>query len=293
MVTGQIGALVVPTLGWQIMFLIGGIPGLVVTALLLRLPESPRWLISKGRLTEAAAIIREIEVSSEKPDGSTPNSQEPTSNFELQTPNLRVTRWAELLSPIYRRRTIVVWILWACAYFVTNGLNNWMPTMYNSVYRLGLSDSLRAGTLTNIAQVIILAFCAFVIDRIGRQRWTAACFAAGALLLASLGLFASGAVNAVIAIVTATYGLVGSVNAVLYLYTPEIYPTRMRALGTGSATCWLRLSSAAAPLLVGYLVQGSGPGAVFMMFAAAGAIGMVAGTMMLETRNRRLEDIAP
>src|SRR6266566_1268151 len=63
MMTGQLGALLVPTLGWQVMFLIGGIPGLIVTALLLRLPESPRWLIAKGRLADADAVIREIEAS--------------------------------------------------------------------------------------------------------------------------------------------------------------------------------------------------------------------------------------
>ncbi len=61
MMTGQIGALLVPTLGWQVMFLIGGIPGLLVTLLLLRLPESPRWLVSKGRLADADRVIREIE----------------------------------------------------------------------------------------------------------------------------------------------------------------------------------------------------------------------------------------
>ena len=115
----------------------------------------------------------------------------------------------------------------------------------------------------------------------------------GALLLAALGSFAAHSVTAVIVLVTLSYGLVGSVNAVLYLYTPEIYPTRMRALGTGSATCWLRLSSAAGPLLVGYLVEASGTAAVFLMFAAAGIIGAITGAMMLETRNRRLEEIAP
>jgi putative MFS transporter len=47
MVTGQVGALVVPTLGWQVMFLIGGIPGLAIAALLLKLHESPRG--SSGR----------------------------------------------------------------------------------------------------------------------------------------------------------------------------------------------------------------------------------------------------
>jgi putative MFS transporter len=52
-----------------------------------------------------------------------------------------------------------VWVLWACAYFITNGLNNWMPTLYSSVYHLSLAQSLRAGTLTNVAQVVILVGC--------------------------------------------------------------------------------------------------------------------------------------
>ena len=63
MVTGQVGALVVPTLGWQVMFLIGAVPGLIIAGLLLRLRESPRWLIWRGRLAEAEAIIREIEAA--------------------------------------------------------------------------------------------------------------------------------------------------------------------------------------------------------------------------------------
>jgi putative MFS transporter len=66
----------------------------------------------------------------------------------------------------------------------------------------------------------------------------------------------------------------------------------MRAIGTGAATCWLRLASAAGPVLVGYLVAAEGTPAVFLMFAAAGLIGACAGTAMLETRNRRLEEIA-
>jgi putative MFS transporter len=187
----------------------------------------------------------------------------------------------------------VTWVLWASAYFITNGLNNWMPTLYNRVYGLPLDQALRAGTLTNVAQVVILLGCAFAIDKVGRRRWVTVCFVTGGLLLAALGSFAANSVTAVIVLVTAAYGIVGSVNAVLYLYTPEIYPTRMRAIGTGSATCWLRLASAAGPVLVGYFVAASGTGAVFLMFAAAGVIGAVAGALMLETRNRRLEEIAP
>jgi len=303
-VTGQVGVLVVPTWGWQAMFLIGAIPGLVIAGLLLRLHESPRWLIGRGRLQEAEAIIARIEASADKHEGtkvtedtktstpSHPDTQaEPRDHRALRGPVER-TRWTELLSPVYRGRTAVVWTLWACAYFITNGLNNWMPTLYNRIYGLSLDQSLRAGTLNNVAQVAILLACAFVIDRTGRRRWMTVCFTAGAILLAALGSFASGSVTAVIVLVTLSYGIVGSVNAVLYLYTPEIYPTRMRALGTGAATCWLRLASAAAPVLVGHLVESS-TGAVFLMFAGAGVIGAAASALILETRNRRLEDIAP
>jgi putative MFS transporter len=307
MMTGQIGAFVVPAFGWQVMFLIGGIPGLMIAALLLRLRESPRWLIGKGRLEEAEAIIREIEASAPQVSETTTNTTDTTITNDVEDQekdrdrrdrrgsDLRgsKTRWTELLSAVYLRRTLIVWVLWASAYFITNGLNNWMPTLYNRVYGLSLDQALRAGTLTNVAQVIILLGCAFAIDRIGRRRWMTVCFIAGAVLLAALGSFASGSVAAVITLVTLSYGIVGSVNAVLYLYTPEIYPTRMRAIGTGAATCWLRLASAAGPLLVGYLVAQRGTAAVFLMFAAAGLIGAVAATAMLETRNRRLEEIAP
>jgi MFS transporter, putative metabolite:H+ symporter len=317
MMTGQLGALLVPTLGWQVMFLIGGIPGLVVTALLLRLPESPRWLIAKGRLADAETVIRGIEASAPgsgirdqgsgigdqgsgiRDQGSERRPQERgTLEYRIPDPRSLIpapTRSSagELLSAAYRARTFIVWTLWACAYFITNGLNNWMPTLYSSVYHLSLGQALRAGTLTNVAQVVILLACAFAIDRIGRRIWTVAGFIAGAALLAMLGTFAAHSVTAVIVLVTISYGIVGSVNAVLYLYTPEIYPTRMRAIGTGAATCWLRLASAAGPLLVGYLVAVSGTGAVFLMFAGAGVIGAVAALGMLETRNRRLEELAP
>jgi putative MFS transporter len=316
MATGQIGALLVPALGWRIMFLLGGIPGLFITLLLLRLPESPRWLIAKGRLALADAIISEIEASGARafppplagnPAGfaDSPERQmrqasgsaeaQPNPGRAASGVNMRVaqrSRWSELLSRQYRGRTAVVWTLWTTAYFITNGLNNWMPTLYNRAYHLTLQQSLRAGTLTNVAQVAILLGCAFVIDSLGRRRWIVACFAAGSALLAALGLLAAQSVAAVVLLVSVSYGIVGSVNAVLYLYTPEIYPTRMRAIGTGAATCWLRLASAAAPLLVGYLVDAQGTGSVFLTFAAAGVIGALAATRMVETGNRRLEELA-
>jgi hypothetical protein len=56
-----------------------------------------------------------------------------------------------LVSPTYFWRSVVVWTLWTAAYFVANGLNNWMPTLYKTVYELDLQSSLRAASMTNVA----------------------------------------------------------------------------------------------------------------------------------------------
>src|SRR5439155_7468444 len=160
MATSQIGAWVVPAWGWETMFLIGGIPGLIVTFLLLRLPESPRWLISRGRLTEAERIVEQIEgagkmatVGAVCDRAATVNNRWPPALAERRE---SVTvgqpergRWRDVIAPSYRHRTFVFWTLCAAAYFVTNSLNNWMPSLYNTGYHLGLKESLRAASLTN------------------------------------------------------------------------------------------------------------------------------------------------
>ena len=91
---------------------------------------------------------------------------------------------------------------------------------------------------------------------------------------------------------TLSYGLIGSIAAVVYLYTPEIYPTRMRAIGTGVATSWLRIASAIGPTLVGFMLGKGGVDSVFLMFASVAVVGLLAATRMIETRNLRLEEIA-
>jgi putative MFS transporter len=296
MMTGQVAAFAVPLLGWKVMFFLAGIPGLIISFLLLRLPESPRWLISRGRTAEAEAIIRDLEVKTWTAGHGSPPEQLPSkpspATVAIAPPRPEQTRWLELISPTYLSRTLVVWALWGTTFFVANGLNNWMPTLYTTVYHLDLHTALRAASMTNVAQVVILLVCAYSIDRIGRRNWTVASLAVGGLILAYLGLLGAASVVNVIIFATIAYGIVGSTNAVLYLYTPEIYPTRMRALGTGLATSWLRIASAVAPTLVGLLVGSGGIASVFLMLAGVSVVGALIGSQMMETRGRQLEDIA-
>jgi putative MFS transporter len=202
-------------------------------------------------------------------------------------------KWTELLSGFYRGRTLIVWLLWASAFFIANGLNNWMASLYNTVYHLSLRQSLRAASMTNIAQVAVLLICAFSIDRVGRRNWTVGAFILGGGLLAYLGITGAQQAMSVMIFGTLGYGLIGSINAVLYLYTPEIYPTRMRAIGTGLATSWLRIASAVGPALVGFMVSAGGIHSVFLMFAGISIVGAFAAVCMVETSDRRLEEIAP
>jgi MFS transporter, putative metabolite:H+ symporter len=288
MATGQLGAWLVPLLGWQAIFWIGAVPGLIITFLVARLPESPRWLISKGLLAEADTVVKQIEAIASHSTEAVVDAAPAAAVSTSERP-----RWSEVLSPAYRGRTLVVWTLWAAAYFVTNSMNNWMPSLYTTVYHLGLSQSLRAASMLNVAQVAVLLVCAFCIDRIGRRNWTAASFIAGGALLSILGFVRAYSAFSVMLLATLSYGVIGSANAVIYLYTPEIYPTRMRAIGTGLGTSWLRIASALGPAAVGLMVGAIGIGSVFWMFAGVSVVGALAATRMIETRDRRLEEIAP
>jgi putative MFS transporter len=290
MVTGQVAAVLVPLMGWQIMFLIGGIPGLVIALLLLWLPESPRWLIGKGRLAAADAVIRWLEAASSKTGAAV--AVPPSLPEQVEIPSRARGKWSELLSPDYRSRTLIVWVLWASAYLVANSLNNWMPTLYTTVYHLDLPQALRAASMTNVAQVGLVLICALVIDRTGRKYWMMGAFGCGAVMLGVLALGGTQEVSWVVVFSTLSYGLIGSIAAVVYLYTPEIYPTRIRAIGTGVATSWLRIASAIGPTLIGFMLAKGGVDSVFLMFAVVAIIGLIAATRMIETRNLRLEEIS-
>lgn len=293
----QVGAYVVPRFGWETMFLVGGIPGIVISLLVFRLPESPRWLIGRGRYAEAERIIAEVEASS--PGRHIDCVSDPraraarTAELERTLQGKQRGSVRELFSPVYRTRTFVVWVLWASAYFIANGINNWLPSLYKTVYHLPLQQALHMASLSNVLSTCAVACCALLIDRTGRRRWAIGTFAAACVLLVGLVLRGTDSATNVMILGSAAYAVMGTTTVMLYLYTPEIYPTRIRAIGTGLATSWLRAASAVAPALVGLVLAKDGIATVFLMFAGMAVVGLIAAWRMIETTDRSLEEISP
>jgi putative MFS transporter len=80
----------------------------------------------------------------------------------------------------------------------------------------------------------------------------------------------------------------------LYLYSAELYPTRLRAVGTGFGSAWLRAGSSIGPIMVGAIMAGLGMQYVFAAFAAVAlAGGLVTVFFAIETKGRVLEELSP
>jgi putative MFS transporter len=191
------------------------------------------------------------------------------------------------------RRTLVVWVIWFAAYFVNYGLSIWLPTVYRTVFKLPLEQSLKYGLITQAVGLIGTLICALAIDHVGRRPWFALSFVGAAAALAVLASIPAPTAEQVLTYMTLAYFFVSSINIGVYLYTPELYPTRVRALAVGTATAWLRLASIIGPTVVGMMIA-SGLSVVFVTFAAvAGIAAVITGLFAVETKGRVLEEASP
>lgn len=283
-----LGLWVVPSFGWQSMFYIGAAPAVLALVLRVLLPESPRWLAMRGRAAEADQALTLIESETEKSQGQPLPPPRPVT----ATSNQRATL-SDLFGEIYLRRTLVVWVIWFTSYFVNYGLAIWLPTIYRTVFKLPLDVSLRYGLITQAVGFLGTLICALTIDAIGRRIWFAFAFACAAASLGMLATFANPTAEQVLTYMSIAYLFISTINIGLILYTPELYPTRVRALGAGTATAWLRFASIIGPTTVGYMIAG-GLQSVFLWFGVVAAVGAVITALFaIETKGRVLEEVSP
>ena len=291
-----VGLWVVPHFGWQWMFVIGALPAFLALVLRWLLPESPRWLAVRGHTAEAQAAMTLIERETEKATGKPLPPPQPVVSTLDKPASL-----ADLFGPLYLRRTLVVWVIWFAAYFVNYGLSIWLPTVYRTVFQLPLDVSLRYGLITQAVGLLGTLVCALTIDYVGRRLWFAVSFAAGAIALAALAMAPAPSAQQVLVSMTIAYLFVSTINIGVYLYTPELYPTRVRALGVGTATAWLRFASIIGPIVVGQMIGARLTPAqipdlpkVFLAFAAVAAVAAVITALFaVETKGRVLEEASP
>ena len=283
-----LGLWVVPHLGWQYMFVIGTLPALLALVLRSLLPESPRWLAVRGRHAEAEKAMSLIEAETQKATGAPLPPVKPVV-ATLEKP----ASLADLFGAFYLQRTLVVWVIWFAAYFVNYGLSIWLPTLYRTVFKLPLDVSLRYGLITQAVGLLGTLICALTVDQVGRRLWFACSFAAAALALAALAFIPAASAEQMLTFMTIAYFFISTINIGVYLYTPELYPTRVRALGVGTATAWLRFASMIGPTAVGMMLGGGLP-SVFATFAAVAAVAAaITGVYAVETKGRVLEEASP
>jgi MFS transporter, putative metabolite:H+ symporter len=284
-----------PENAWRLLFAIGGAPLLIALIAWRLLPESPRVLIRQGRFAEAERIVGVMEAAADASVAApTPGSSAaPTS---VPSADMASTRHAELLSPQYRRRTLTAWVLWFTVFFTLLGGIAWMPSLY--VKRVGVSPamaSLLSGAVT-LASIALIIVVGATVDRVGRRRWFLTGYAIsliGALLAVILAL--TGNLHTWSALMVSG-GLmllgVGAADPLVYAYTAEIYPTRMRSWGTLSASSWRGFAAVLAPTVIGALVN-HGIAVVFGLFAAILLIGLIVTSVFgIETKQVSLEELA-
>jgi putative MFS transporter len=288
-VVGLVGVYVVPNWGWQWMFIIGGIPALLVFPMRSLLPESPRWLASQGRYDEAHRMLKRIEdiaVAEGKPLPELPANLPAVQAVKV--------RFADLLKGIYLKRTLTIWGVWICTYFITYGLTAWAPTLFRTVYKLPLQQSLMYGfALTGVGLIGAIA-CTFLIDPMGRRRLFMLGLFLGSLMLLAFWFPAERSASDVLIMICLGFMFISPLALGLATYTAESYPNHLRALGGGVAGAWQRAASMVGPLLVGFVLPRGGPDMVFFMFGLFALVG--AALMFLfahETRGQVLEELSP
>lgn len=281
-----------PDIAWRVLFLFGGIPLVLAIWFQFAVSESPRWLVAHGRVAEADKIVNVIEADARK------------TGIVLPPPKLQIvadskkTRLLELFTKEYRSRTILIWVQSFTAFFVVNAFTSFLPRLYTTTGGLPLSWAFALTAVFGVCELGIRIVMAMVWDRTGRVPWFVYGYAASVF-----GAFAAWAAfdifHSTSWIILATFGMMGALGCNIsvggvYVYHPELYPTRMRSWATSTGRAMRSVASIISPLIIGQILAAKlGPGPVFLMFGLVALVGLIVMWRLgVETKQTTLETIA-
>ena len=284
---GLLSVVLLPTLGWRSLFAVMALLAVYVLVIRRKVPESPRWLETRGRLEEADQTMAAIEREVERAHGEPLPEPEPGRYREQISQRFSL---AELFSPSYRKRTVMAWVLWFCVLLGYYGITTWIAKLLAD-NGLSVAKSTSFVLLMTLWGIPGFLSAAYLIDRLGRKP-----VVTGYILLSAAAAFfygqASSTADLIIAGSFMQFFFFGMWSA-LYAYTPEIFPTRARATGCGTASGVGRIGALIGPYLVPVILTASGASMVFtlaaVMFVIAAAVVLVLGP---ETKQKVLEEVS-
>lgn len=249
---GQAAGILLPTLGWPSVFVIGGVvPLVLVGAMALWLPESPRFLAAKGNLSpREAALLRRLDISP---------AQSADHGLDLAQGN----PVKMLFGKDYALQTMLMWAIFFCSLMNLFLFIYWTPEV---LHLIGMTpaDAARAGSFRELGAIFAVLYLGVLIDRFGPERALALNYAAGIIFIALIALVSMPYLPLVIVIFFSGMTIVGSqtgANAAC----GKLYPARMRTSGLGRKLGIGRLGGIAAPALGGYLLsRGLAPMHIFL-----------------------------
>jgi putative MFS transporter len=280
--------LVIPPYGWRIAFFVGALPALFAAVLRYAVPESPRYLEIKGRHSEANDIVAKLE----KEAGVKTVDAGPEDLAEKKM------GWADSFRLLWSRgnlrSTAVLWVIWFGINFGYYGFVLWTPSLlvergFDMVRSLGFT------LIMCIAQLPGYFSAAYLVERVGRKPIMIVYFLGTAL--ASWLFGHAGSEDAVLASGCLLYFFALGAWGCVYSYTPEVYPTDVRASGSGWASAFGRVGAFIAPFIVPALYGLYDKDVGFMMVFAVLtacfiAVAVVVAIFGRETKNSDLADIS-
>ncbi|MGI6677965.1 MAG: MFS transporter [Dehalobacterium sp.] len=284
---------IIPSLGWRWAFVAGALPAFFIFIIRRHLPESPRWLITKGREAEANEIVSKLEQEIIKETGkelpSVDMAEVEKVVVKAATKKVKVST---LFSGKYRKRTLMIWSCWFLVMLAYYGLFSWLPTLFVEAGHTMVRSFLYV-LIMQIAYMPNEVVASFMMDKLGRKKTMVPNLIVACLCAIAYGwaLTNEATMTTILIIGIVTSLAVSATICVLYTYTPELYPTDVRITAAGFATAVSRIGSMIGPMVIAFGLAQFGFSGVFGFLAACFlAAAVIFGVFGMETKGQVLEN---